>query len=158
DAAAWLDDTAERIYAVLAGSNFYTEGAQIFEDLSTFATAPMLIYEDFEDVIRCYVPCAGEYFLAVGGRLSVDAFLREYTYTVAQMVDWFGLDHCPKQVRQHWLQGGASLEREFVVGHAVEPNFPLAARGKADKKLAVVSGDFTYREVYWLRGQRTEAP
>src|SRR4029077_10853783 len=61
DAAAWLDDTAERIYAVLAGSNFYTEGAQIFEDLSTFATAPMLIYEDFEDVIRCYVPCAGEY-------------------------------------------------------------------------------------------------
>jgi hypothetical protein len=156
DGQAWLDDTAERIYAILGGSNFYTEAGQLFQDVATFGTSPLIIYEDHEDVIRCYVPCAGEYFLATGGRLSVDSLYREFTYTVAQVVDWFGLEACPAEIRANWEEGGALLEREVIVAHAIEPNFLISARN-GKKTVRVVPGSFPYREVYWLRGRKTEA-
>lgn len=155
DGKEWLEDTTKRIYAVLAGSNFYTESAQLFQDVATFGTSPMVIYEDHEDVIRCYVPCAGEYYLGVGARFSVDTLYREFTYTVAQIVDWFGLERCPEEVRKLWYQGGGHLETEFVIAHAIEPNFPLA-RGQQGK-IDVLPKSMPWREVYWLAGKPNAA-
>ena len=153
-AKAWLEDTQERLYIVLSQSNFYQIFAQAFQDVTVFGTAVVIIYEDFEDAIRCYAPCLGEFYLATGALLSVDTMYREFTYTVSQIVDWFTLDRCPDMIRRHWQQGGASLELEFVVCHAIEPNFDLSDRGHG--KVQVVPGSFTYREVYWLKGQKTE--
>lgn len=155
DAQEWIDDTEQRIYTVLAGSNFYNQMAQAFQDLALFGTSPIIIYEDFEDVIRVYLPCAGEYYLGVGARLSVDTFYREFTYTVSQIVEMFGLENCPESIAKLWREGGASIDQEFIVAHAIEPNFALKnkATGKADIK--AVPAIFTYREVYWLRGMKT---
>jgi hypothetical protein len=170
EAREWLEDTQARLYTVLAGSNWYTTWAQGFRDVATFGTAPVLISEDFEDVIRLYLPCAGEYYLGLGGRLSVDTFYREFAYTVAQLVDRFKLENCPQEIQQFWQQGGASLEREFVVMHAIEPNFPLSPRMAAPKtrgrqkepaatsKLHLVPHHFPWRSVYWLRGRQDDAP
>jgi hypothetical protein len=152
---AWLYDTEQRLYAVLGGSNFYTIMAQAFQDVATFGTAPVIIYEDFEDVIRCYLPCAGEYYLAVGARLSVDTLYREFTLTTRDIVEMFGFDNCPAEIQKLWADGGASLEQESVVAHAIEPNTALSGkRGKGD--IRVVPGNFPYREVYWLKGAKTE--
>jgi hypothetical protein len=167
EAREWLEDTEERIYSVLAGSNWYTIWAEAFHDVSTFGTAPVLISEDFEDVIRLYLPCAGEYYLALGGRLSVDKFDREFTYTVSQIVDRFKLENCPAEIQNFWQQGGGALDREYVVMHAIEPNFPLAARTSAkgrgkpaarSEPLYLVPKSAPWRSVYWLRGMPTEAP
>lgn len=156
---AWLDETADRVGAVLHKSNFYTAMRQVFEDVTVFGTGPCLIYEDAEDVIRCYVPCAGEYFLASGARLSTESFYREFTYTVAQIVDFARLENCPEVVRNLWERGGGALEQEFVVCNAIEPNFAISGRGKAKQtKIDIISPRFTYREVYWLKGQQTERP
>lgn len=154
---AWLDYLAETVLAVLAGSNWYVMGAQMFQDVATFGTSPMIIYEDQEDVIRCYVPCAGEYFLACGARLSVDTLYREFTYTVAQIVEFFQIDNCPEDVRVLWEEGGGAVDREFVIAHAIEPNFDIAQRG-GKKPVHVVPGNFPWREVYWLRGRMTDRP
>lgn len=157
DGKEWLEDTEQRIYTVLAGSNFYTTMAQGFQDLTVFGTAPVIIYEDYEDVVRFYLPCAGEYYLAAGARLSIDTLYREFTFTVAQIVEFATLAKCPAQVQQLWQQG--AYDREFVVAHAIEPNFALSARGQtARKQIDVVPGIFTYREVYWLKGIKTEQP
>lgn len=155
EGAAWLEDTERRIYTVLAGSNFYDIMAQAFQDVATFGTAPIIIYEDAEDGVRFYLPCAGEYYLAVSARLSVDTQYREFTNTVQQIVGMFGVENCPIQVRNLWETGGASLEQEFVIAHAIEPNTEMAQRG-GRKAIRVVPGSFTYREVYWLRGIATE--
>lgn len=152
---AWVEDTEKRLYAVLAGSNFYNTMAQAFQDVATFGTAPVIIYEDAEEVIRCYLPCAGEYYLAVGGRLAVDTLYREFTLTVRGIVGMFGLRACPQEVRSAWMLGGGSWEREFVVAHAVEPNTAMASRAGGDFR--VVPGQFAFREVYWLKGIKTEA-
>ena len=153
EAANWLYDTQERLYVVLGQSNFYTQMAQLFQDVATFGTAPLIIYEDAEDVIRCYLPCAGEYYLSVGSRLSVDTLYREFNLTVLGIVEMFGIDNCPQEIKSAWAQGGASLETEFVVCHAIEPNFEVG--GRAAKPVRRVPGIFTFCEVYWLKGRKT---
>lgn len=153
DGKDWLHDTEQKIYTVLGQSNFYNTMAQAFQDVATFGTAPVVIYEDAEDMIRCYLPCAGEYYLGAGARLSIDTFYREFTFTVAQIVEMFGIDACPGDVRSLWNVGGGQLETEFVVCQAIEPNFVLSGRS-GRKNITVVPGSFTYREIYWLRGQK----
>lgn len=155
DGKDWLEDTEQRVYTVLGQSNFYNTMAQAFQDVSTFGTAPVIIYEDHEDVIRCYLPCAGEYFLATGARFSVDSFYREFVLTVQQLVDMFKIENCSPEIKQLWFDGGGSLDREFVVCHSIEPNTAIAGRGtKKGKQIRVVPPRFVYREVYWLRGNK----
>lgn len=159
DGLDWLEDTEEKVYKALHDSNFYMTMAQAFEDVTVFGTAPVIMYEDDEDVIRCYLPCAGEYFLGAGARLTVDTLYREFTLTTLQVVDQFRLENCPPAVRQRWEQGGGSLETEFVICHAIEPNFPIQARGKGKAhKLDLLPGDFAFREFYWVKGQKGDKP
>lgn len=155
-AKAWLDDTRDRMLTIMGGSNFYSAAAQMFEDIVTFGTSYFLIYEDDDDVIHCQVPCAGEYFLDAGGKQRVDTFYREFTFNVYQIVGYFGLKNCPQGVRSQWAEGGSGLENEYVVCHCIEPNTLLDDRkGGSYRPVPAV---YEYREVYWLRGERTTRP
>lgn len=158
DGKAWLEDTEQRAYTVLGQSNFYDIMAQAFEDTVVFAQAPILVYEDSEDVCRFYLPCAGEYYLDVGARLTTDTFFTEFTLNVKQIVEQFTLKACPEVVRKLWQQGAASLSTEFVVARGIEPNYPLDSRKPGRGQVHVVPQVFTWREVYWLKGIKTERP
>jgi len=153
----WFADTNERVYKVLAGSNYYQSGTQMFEDLTVFGTAPKLMYEDKQSVIRCYNPCAGEYYLGAGGDGRNNTFYRTFTLTVHQCVDRFGLENCSSEIATLWETKGSALETEVIVAHAIEPNFSLQSLGQ-DANLGVVPGGFTYREYYWEWGRHTKQP
>ncbi len=157
DGKAWIDQAEETLYTVLGRSNFYTIMAQAFEDVVVFGTAPVIIYEDAEDVIRCYLPCAGEYYLGVGSRLAVDQHYREFTFNVRQIVEMFGIENCPGEVVKLWQAGGGSVNNEFVVCHAIEPNTEISSRD-GSPPFRLVPKNFTYREVYWLKGHHTDRP
>ncbi len=156
EAKAWIEDTQSKAYAVLAQSNFYSIMAQAFEDVVVFGTAPVVLYEDYTNVIRLYLPAAGEYYLGVGPDLSTDTFYREFTYTVAQIVGRWQVENCPQKIQNLWRQGGGALDIEFVVAHSIEPNF--AFNDGADTEVRLLPPDFTWREVYWLRGQQSDQP
>lgn len=157
EAKAWLEDTEQRIYTILHQSNFYQAMAQAFEDVTVFGTAVVIMYEDREDVIRCYNPCAGEYYLAAGARLTVDGMYREFTFTVAQVVEEFRLENCTPDVQQLWTNG--STEQEVVICHAIEPNFPVPVKGgKSPRGADIIPSEFTWREVYWVKGQMGNQP
>lgn len=159
DGQEWLEDTQRRLYAVLHQSNFYQIMAQGFEDVTVFGSAPVIMYEDSEDVLRCYLPCAGEYFLGASSRLDVDTLYREFTLTVSQIVEQFSLENCSTEVQRLWETGGASLETEFVVCHAIEPNFPIQARGNGkSRKIDLLPPEFVFREYYWLKGRKADRP
>lgn len=149
----WLDETEDRIYSIMAASNFYNAFAQECEDLVVFGTAPSIIYEDERDVIRLYNPAVGEYYLASGSTMRVEGLYRVFVMTVAQIVDFFGIDSCPEQVAKLWAAKGNSLEKELTIAHGIEPNFELDNNG-----LGVIPGNFTWREVYWLYGSDNEKP
>jgi hypothetical protein len=154
----WLEDLADVVYTLCDGSNFYTEMAQAFEDLVVFGTAPIIIYEDFEDVIRLYTPCAGEYYLKAGSRFSIDTIIREFTLTVSQIVEMFTFKECPANVQLDWRNGGASRDKEYVVCQIIEPNYDILRKGDGEETIKVVPGKFVYREIYWLRGMKGNKP
>jgi hypothetical protein len=151
DGLAWMDEVESRIYTVLAGSNFYNSFAQECEDLVVFGTAPCIIYEDEKDLIRCYNPANGEYYLASGATLRVDGLFRQFVMTISQIVDFFGIDNCSEDVVQLWKAKGNSLDTERIIGHAIEPNYEVKGVGK-------IPGNFTYREVYWMYAGGSQKP
>lgn len=154
----WINEFQQRIYDVLAGSNYYDAKHQMYEDEIAFATAAMLIYEDRDTVINCQVPCAGEYFLGVDGQNNRSVFNREFTMTVRQLMSRFGPQALANtDAGQLWNQKGGNLGTEFIVGHSIEPNFAANMPGQPSN-LGVVPGGYTWREYYWLRGKASPQP
>lgn len=159
DGKAWLEECDRRAYLVLAESNFYEEVAQTAEDLVVFGTAPLIVFEHAENICWFKNPCAGEYYLSVNGHNEVDTLYTENTMTVEAIVAFFTLKACPQMVRDLWEQGGGSLQNEFVIAMAIEPNFDIAGRGRSrGKNVTVVKGGFPYRIVFWIRDTKTERP
>jgi len=150
----WLDESQNRVYAVLNNSNFYRCWNSLCGDVSAFGTSPLLMYEDQVDIVRFYVPALGEYYLSSGAREKDNAIFRLFVYTVSQIVDYFGLDNCPPAIRNAWAEKGAALEQEYTVGHAIEPNYELDGKGAGK----VTGNHAAWREVYWLYGKSEEGP
>lgn len=144
----WMDETEERIYTVLASSNFYNSFAQECEDEIVYGTSPSICYDDETDIVRFYNPAVGEYYVACNGTLRVDTLYRVFVMTIAQMASFFGADNLPPEIRALWAQGGSQIDTEIIVAHAIEPNFEI--QGDEETK---VKGKFVYREVYWCYGK-----
>lgn len=155
EAQAWLEQVNERMDTIMSRSNFYDIAAQMFEDLTVFGTGPLIIYEDDEDVIRCYAPCPGEYFLASSSANRVESMYRQFVMTVAQIVEMFGIENCPADVVGLWRTKGSSLEVERLVAHAIEPNFAIDNSAGA---VGQIPGGFTWREYYWVWGTASGIP
>jgi hypothetical protein len=136
----WLDEVTRRMSYVLSESNFYNAMAVMYLDLVIFGTSAMLIYEDFESVIRCYNPSLGEYYFAQDDRLAVNTFARKFTYTVEQTVTRWGEENVTRQTLNLWKKGGAAAQEEVRIVHMLEPN--------GDGKGAI-SKRFKWRETYW---------
>jgi hypothetical protein len=129
---------------VFQESNFYNSVATVYFDLVVFGTSVMLIYEDFENVIHCYNPCFGEYYLDNDGKFRPCIFYREFTLTIAQVVAQFGRENCSTNVQKLYDEGKAGLTREIIVAHAIEPNENSRKYG--------IPENFKFREVYWEWG------
>lgn len=144
----WLSQVEAQLYRIFAESNFYTSIGTAFSDLVIFGSACMLEYEDFDDVVRFYNPCMGEFFFFVDDKQRVSAVGREFTMTVSQMVDRFGLDNVSESTRQAYKAGGQQRSLEHVICHLVEPNTMLWSDADA-RMTGLVPDVFKYRECFW---------
>lgn len=144
DVKAWLDTVQKVMNRVFAKSNFYRSLATVYENLGVFGSAAMLIYEDFEDVIRCYVPAMGEFYLANDGRLDCTTLYRKFTMTIGEITTRWPAGRYSETIKSAIVNN--KLENEIIVGHAIELN---------DKRVAGVPGHkgMAYRELYWEFGQ-----
>lgn len=140
----WLSQVERLLMLIFQESNFYNAIHTVYFDLVIFGTAVMLIYEDFENVIMCYNPCFGEYYLDNDGQYRPKVFYREFTSTIAQTVEEFGRDNVSDAVGKLYDEGGAGMTREIIIAHAIEPNENAQEYGFPKK--------FKYREVYWEWG------
>lgn len=143
ESRVWLDEVTKRMMLVMAESNFYNAMAVLYLDLVVFGTGATIIYEDDDTVIHCYNPALGEYYLAQSAQLRVNTFAREFTYTVAQTVQMFGLENCSQHVKDAYERGGASLQDPVKITQLIEPN---------DQKEEGIAAAFTYRQYYWETG------
>lgn len=150
DAKEYFDTVEDRLNAVMQGSNFYDCLSQQTEDLVTFGTAPIIIYEDDMDIVRCYNSAAGEYYIGASSAFRPETLARQFLMNTSQIVEMFTLDKCPPSVQGLWKTKGAALEVEQVVSHLIEPNFPIDV-GEGEEARPV-SEDYPWREVYWIWG------
>ncbi len=118
----WLAEVEKRMMHVFQESNFYNAMAVMYMDLAIFGTAPVIIYEDFENVIQCYNPCAGEYYIWNDPKLRAGGLAREIVMTVRQGVKEFGRENCSQSIKNCYDTGGASLSQEIKIIHFIKPN------------------------------------
>lgn len=141
----WLAECERLMRLVFHESNFYQAMATFYYDLVIYGTAVLLIYDDYDNVINCYNPCAGEYYVDIDGNYRPCIMYREFTMTIAAVVDRFGYDNCSENVQKAYDQpGGAALTREIIVAHAIEPN--------TDDRNFGIPKAFPFREFYWEWG------
>lgn len=137
----WLDTVAGRMREVFSESNFYRSIATIFEEIVTFGTGAMLLYQDFKDVIRCYPLACGEYYVGNDERLEPVVLGRKVVMTVAELVGEFGLGAVSREVHDAYLEG--RHDTEHLIGHMILPN---------DQRVynALDARGMPWLEVYWL--------
>jgi len=143
--AVWLRQVEEVLYQVFQESNFYQGLATLYFDLVIFGTASMIIYQDRANVINCVNPCFGEFYADCNQQLSFnDVFYREFTYTVEQTVERWGLENVSASTASLYRNQGSGLTRELVIAHGIEPNYEPQRYG--------IPSHFKYREVYFEWG------
>lgn len=144
----WLAECERLMYLIFRESNFYYAMAQFYYDLVIFGTAVIIGYEDFEDVMCWYNPCAGEYYVDIDGAYRPCILYREFTMTIGAVVDEFGYDNCTATVQASYdIKDGSGRTREIIVAHAIEPN--------DDGKAFGIPARFKFRECYWEWGGST---
>ena len=125
----WLHLVTKRMQAAFLKSNFYNASPIAYGDLLDFATAAIFVEEDFENVMHFTVFPIGSYSIALDDKGRVRVFIREFPYTVRQMVDkWatLGEDGQPdmsifsKSVQDHYNRN--QLDTKIDIRHVVQKN------------------------------------
>jgi hypothetical protein len=125
----WLFAVNKRMTTIDLRSNLYNVLPTLYGDCAVFGTGCFGLFDDDEDLIRCYPFPVGSYWLATDNRGVVDTFYREMVMTVRQVVEKFGDESAGEAqrwakfstaVRGHWDAG--NYELPIIVVHWIIPN------------------------------------
>jgi hypothetical protein len=116
----WLSDVTRRMRTLFLKSNVYNALPLLYCDEGLYGTAAMAVLEDEDDVIRAYTFPVGSYCIAQNHRHSVDTFQREWSMTVRQLVDRFGIENVSQTTKS--LYDNGNYEAWVNVSHMVHPN------------------------------------
>lgn len=146
---AWLDDVARSMRAAFARSNLYNILPSVYGELGPFGTSAMLEVDDPETMLRFYPFTMGTYGIAQDDRLVVDAFSREFSWTILQIVGKFGTKNLSLTALNLWKQH--KLQQELELIHIIYPNKGYVPGGFAER-------GFKFIEEYWEKGGDSQEP
>lgn len=156
DVKTWLHLVSQRMTAIFLKSNLYNVLPTVYGDIGIFATAAMMIEEDFDDVIRCYSFPIGSYMISNDDRNNVRTFFREFRLTVRQLVKRFGTDEFGivdmNKFSTHVKEAYKSkhLGQWVDVCHVIHANEDYEPDG-------LLSNQKLYRSVYFEKGTSGQA-
>jgi hypothetical protein len=131
----WLSDCERLIMQWMDSSNLYQVLPEIYLELAVFGTSASVILEDFEKLFRIETLTIGEYVVACDMYGRPTTLGRDYTCTVEQLVEQFGLENCSLAVRDK--HRNKEFAQTIDVCHLIEPNRDAKA------------GDKPFRSLYW---------
>src|SRR5512139_561672 len=118
----WLQDSEEVAYAAFNRSNFYDVMPEFISDGATVGTATQWIEEDVSEARTVFtVPHYRENYIAVNQWGRVDTNYREYSLTLRQLVDKFGMEKMTSIDRSFAEDYKHNMHDEREVIHAVYP-------------------------------------
>lgn len=140
-------ESARRMRFILSRSNTYQALHNVYEEISAFGTACVLLERNFDSVLHMHVLTVGQYYLSTDPLGNVNTVYREFEMTVGQIVAEFGLENVTPEIKTQHREG--QLEKLHTVVHAVEPREDRQ-QDKADQL------NMPYRSIYFMRGERRD--
>lgn len=122
----WIDTVTRLMRDVFARSNIYSVLPKAYGSLGAYATAAFGLLEDDKEVVRAYPFPIGSFMIDCNDRMNVDTVYREYSMSVRQVVEKFGLANVSTAVRNLWDRGNYGAWVPVI--HAVEPNFAKTSK------------------------------
>ena len=116
----WLAEVERRLYAFLAGTNFYSAVKSGYAEMGMFGTEGCVMVDHWSEGAVCHALTAGEYWVALSDASVADTLYRRCAYSVHQVVQSFGLDNASDFVRNSYSSGRYDDQVNLV--HAIEPN------------------------------------
>jgi len=152
----WLDLVTKRMEGAFLRSNLYNSLPVLYGDLGVFATAAMVVEEDFTgDLIRTLTLPIGSYMIALNDRREVNVMVREFQMTVRQLVMQFGIEgnavnweRFSAYVKTLWDTN--DRETWITVVHIIQPN-PVYDEDQFASKFK------RFRSVYYERGLSSQS-
>ena len=121
----WLEQARDITLDYLADSNFYAETHQLYRDTSAFGTGCLYVDKMIDDkenflglVFKTFG--LGDYCISEDEQGRVNTLFRKVPMTFVNMVQEFGEENVPEQVRKYWKD--RPFEKREVV-HCVYPNY-----------------------------------
>lgn len=145
----WLHEVTQRMLTVFAQTNLYNAFPMIYGDLGTFCTAAVGILPDSKDLFRAYPYALGTFALGLNKRGLVSSFVREYSLSVRQIVEEFGVkdngvdidwSRLSSIVKSAWDRG--DYQTQIDLTWVIEPNEDADPRKLAAKYLPFSSWHF----------------
>lgn len=122
----WCWKVAALIRDILNAGNFYNMAPTLLSELLLFGTGAMTHVEDFDDVARFYTHTIGSYMIGQDDKLKVNTLVREFDWTVGQIVSAFGgkdsesMKKFSPFVQNAYAQG--NYDQWTQVTHFIDPN------------------------------------
>ena len=114
----WLFHVSSLMHRIFQSSNTYRALHSVYGQLGNFGTAPSLVIDDFEDVLRHFTLPVGEYRIACDERGQINTLFREYTLTVEQCMQRFG-NEMSESVKNLYRRG--DYHTTIYLLHAIKP-------------------------------------
>jgi head-to-tail connecting protein len=155
---AWLHEVTQRMLAIFLKSNLYNALPTLYGDMSVFATAAMAVLEDSKDMMRAYSYPIGSYAIGLDARGVASTFLRDYSPTVRQVVEDFGVvpgttdidwRNISRSVKDRWDRG--DYESAVEVTWLVLPNIDYNPKATLDPRRAK-----PFRSCHFERGRESD--
>lgn len=160
----WLFVVNKRMRTLDLRSNLYNVLPTTYGDMGVFAIGAMGVFDDQEDMMRCYSYPVGSYWIARNERGQVDTFMRKYQMTVRQLVMKFGDPNAgpndrwknfSMQVKNAWDRG--QYETFINVTHITTPNMEFDPR-KLEAKYGKPYASCYYEQGAQGGGQTDQGP
>ena len=133
---------------VLLKSNFYNAIHSAYLELA-FGQAPMAIFQDSDTGVHFVPFTIGTYMMENGPDGIVDTFCTKFEMTARQLVDKYGADKIPAEIRADLDNGG--MKTKYRVWWMVEPN-----RFHDRNKEIMDKYHMKYLSLYWLEAGNTD--
>lgn len=113
----WLHLVTQRMLTVFLRSNLYNCLPTFYGDMGIFGSAAMSIVDDDQDLMRCYAYPIGSYAVGLDARGLASTFMRDYLYTVAQIVEEFGVVDATRPWEVDWTRLSPEVKQAYDKGN-----------------------------------------
>ena len=130
EAKEWLEDATQRMYDVIAKSNFQQESFECYHELFPFGTACLMIEEDDEDTLNFSARHIKEIYIQENKKGYVDTIYRKFKMPAQAVLDKFGMENVSKEVLNSAKKNPFD---DLTIIHVVRPRLEFDPK-KKDKK------------------------